>query len=115
MSEEIPEFGMKRERNLFEEDIGKYVVITSGFNQGTWVGFLKKVYDNYGILNPHQEINYPKENGKIIAKYEIKETDMKVPLDKCVIRETTLEYMVNYCEMQNQIIRNTYQNKNPKT
>lgn len=37
---------------------------------------------------------------------------MKVPLEKAVIRETTLEDMENYCEMQNKIIRESLLKQN---
>lgn len=64
MNNETPVFGMRTEKNPIENYIGKYAIITSGFGQGVFVGLLREINGTYGILNPHQQIEYEKNGEK---------------------------------------------------
>jgi hypothetical protein len=97
-----PPFGLNKKESIFDEYIGKYVIIYP-YHGSSFVGKLVELKEGYATLNPHQAGYYDKEKGLI---RKIIEKDSKVNLMNIVAIEPTtkknLEASCEYLNKQNQ-------------
>lgn len=94
MSNETPTFGLRRKEKIFDEYIGKWVVVTPLGSRDYLVGKLTYVEDNFLVFNPHQGITID-ENGK--SSYMIKEENAKMSIGPVTIKPTTEKDVRNSC------------------
>jgi hypothetical protein len=86
-------------RNVVDSFIGEYVIIHPATSPNTtFGGKLTEIVDGYGILNPHQGIEYNDRGETRI----IIEEDSIVFLAHASIEPTTKKNLENYCKMCNE-------------
>ncbi|MCL5018180.1 MAG: hypothetical protein M1416_00220 [Candidatus Pacearchaeota archaeon] len=98
MENETPNFGLPIRKGIYDEFIGKYVLIYPSYGN-SFGGKLVKIVNGIGTLNPHQGAVCDKEKGmqrKII--YENSKVNMTHI--NC-IEPITKESLENYCEFCN--------------
>jgi hypothetical protein len=108
MKDDAPIFGLRREKEPFEEYIGKYVIIYPSSGSGTFAGKVIKIIDNLATLNPHQGGICDKERG-ILRKMIYKNSKVNLEHINC-IEPTTKEHLENYCNLCNLMNKDKGQN-----
>ena len=90
---------LKKKTSLFDEYIGKWVIIFPNGRQENFSGLLRRIEDNYAVLNPFQGGKFDAKTGltrKLIKK------DSLVYLGNGVnIEPTTEESVRAYCAYSN--------------
>jgi len=91
-------YGVNKKKGIFDEYIGKYVIIHPATNT-TYLGKITKIEGDYAVLNPHQTVIY--EEGKNGIKKLIGESSLVRISGAISIEPTTRENLENYCKYIN--------------
>ena len=92
-------FGLEKRKSLYEQYIGRWVII---YPVGVHVNFAGKVTDvkeGYAVLNPFQSEDV--EEGTLVRKLVTDETGSLAPLEGSGIKPTSERYLRAYCELAN--------------
>ena len=95
----MAEFGLPREKNIFEEYLGKYVIIYPGMQSKNIAGKLVSVEDGIAIVNPFQGGNVDVEKG-LIRKMIYKNSKLVIS-PGTIIEPTTKESLEAFCKYAN--------------
>lgn len=96
--DETPNFGLPIKKGIFDEYIGKYVIIYPSYGN-SFGGKLTEIIDGMGTLNPHQGGICDKEKG-MMRKMVYKNSKVNMNHINC-IEPVTRESLENFCEFYN--------------
>jgi hypothetical protein len=97
MENEQP-FGLPKRKNVYDEYMGKWIVITPLTGSNSLVGKLAGIEDGHLVINPHQGLKCYEDKGFVdVMKYE----NAKIPFLGVVIKPTTQEDVENSIKWSN--------------
>lgn len=97
MENAMPEFGLPRQKGIFDEFTRKYVMIYYGNN--TFGGKLVGIEENHAVLNPHIRTDY---RGELPKRFLINERS-KVFLVGASIEPKTKGDLEGFCKYLNKL------------
>jgi hypothetical protein len=92
------DFGLTKEKKIYDRYIGEYVIIYPSIGNANFAGKITKIEDGFAVLNPHQGGRCT-ENG-LIRKMIKKDSIVNI-FNINAIEPTTKESLENFCEVYN--------------